>query len=113
MRIAVRPDQRYHMDMFAAHLLHHIPSIEKLVTTFSVFAITPCDIRPSASATTNPVRFIISLPQKSARRLPASRLRVPKNRNKEQRAGGQHDGRPGGKLAAQERLNPSQAQKSR
>jgi hypothetical protein len=46
--------------MIAAHLLHHIAQYEKLVTTFSVFAITPCDIIPSASATTSPVRFIIS-----------------------------------------------------
>jgi len=36
------------------------PRMEKLVTTLSVFAITVCDIIPSASATTNPVRFIVS-----------------------------------------------------
>ena len=34
--------------------------MEKLVTTLSVFAITPCVIMPSASATANPVRFIVS-----------------------------------------------------
>ena len=36
------------------------PRMEKLVTTLSVFAITPCDNIPSASAIINPVRFIIS-----------------------------------------------------